>query len=134
MMAKKGLLKRMGPIVVAAVVLSACAAPRAQYAPYPSQGKSAIEYNRDLAECRDWARGQSGASSQRALNQGAQGALGGAALGALVGVLLGGGRGAGIGAALGAGVGAGAGGLYGSQQAQRTYDLAYRDCLNKKGY
>ena len=132
MIAKKGLLKRMGPVLVAAAIgLSACAQPRAQYTPYPSPGKSAIEYNRDITECESWASRQSGASSQRALNEGAQGAVVLGLLGAVLGALAGDAK---LGGLAGASIGAVGGGMLGSQQAQRAYDHAYRDCLNKKGY
>jgi len=133
MIAKKGLLKRMGPVLVAAAIgLSACVQPGTQYVPYPSRGTSPQQHETNIAVCERWARGQPGASPQRGLNQGAQGALGGAVVGALLGAILGGGRGAGIGAAVGGTAGAGAGGLYGSQQAQKTYNRAFYDCMSKK--
>ena len=120
--------------LASAFFVSSCAGPSSTYTPYPRAGVSAQVYNSDVAECRAWASGQSGASSQRALNQGARGAVGLAGLGALVGGLFGGWRGAGAGAIIGGATGALGGGVYGSQQAQRAYDHAYRDCLNKKGY
>jgi len=132
MRAEKGLLKKMGPVIVAtALALSACAAPRAQYTPYPPKGKSAVEYNRDVVDCEAWASRQSGASSQRALNEGAQGAVIMGLLGAALGALAGDAK---IGGLAGASIGAVGGGIRGSQRAQRDYDYAYRDCLNKKGY
>ena len=134
----RSLLKKLGYIsavgILAASTITSCAAPKAQYTPYPPAGKGAIDYNRDVAECKYWARGQHGANPQRALNEGAQGAVGGAVLGAILGAILGGGRGAGIGAATGAATFGAAGSVHGSKQTQMSYNMAYLDCLNKKGY
>ena len=138
MESKSGLLKRMGRIssvVALAVVVGACAvAPRAQYTPYPSAGKDAQEYSRDMAECQAWASSQSGVSPQRGVDEGARGALGAAAVASLIGGLFFGWSGAGLGALIGGGTGAVVGGAQGSQKAQRAYDFAYSDCLSKKGY
>lgn len=132
-MREKNLSKLLVPIALV-FSLSACAAPRAQYTPYPSPGVSAQQYQRDVAECQNWASSQVGARSERALEEGAQGAAGGAAFGALLGAIFGGGRGAGQGALAGAVVGGGAGGISGSQNAQAVYNMAYNDCLRKRGY
>jgi hypothetical protein len=134
---KRGLAGRVAKLslatAVSALVLSGCAQPRASYIPYPSRGTTVEQYNRNVMECEAWASRQAGASSQEALNQGAQGAAVGAGAGALLGLLFGGRRGAGLGAATGAIAGAGAGGVYGSQQAQAVYDMAFRDCMAKIG-
>ena len=131
-MNKRGLLKRIGPvIVVTAVALSACAGPRSQYTPYPTTGKSAIDYNRDIADCRAWAASQAGASPQRALREGAEGAVFLGLLGAILGAAAGDAK---LGGLTGAAIGAAGGGMRGSQQAQATYNMAERDCLDKKGY
>ena len=124
-------IKRVATAVALTVFVSACAAPRAQYTPYPTTGKSAIDYNRDIADCQNWARGQAGASPQRALNEGARGAVILGLAGAILGALAGDAK---LGGFAGATLGALGGGARGSQQAQRAYDYAYRDCLNKKGY
>ncbi len=127
-------MKKIAATTALTIFVSACVAPRAQYNPYPTQNKNAIEYNRDIAECRSWASNQAGANPQRAMNEGAQGAVVGAVAGTLLGAIFGGRRGAGTGALAGGLIGAGAGGMQGSQRAQVTYDIAYKDCLNKKGY
>lgn len=134
---EKGLIKKATlplALIVSGALLYGCASPRAQYNPYPSQDKSAQQYHRDVAECRDWAASQAGADPNRALNEGAQGALGGAIFGTALGAIFGGRRGAGQGALAGAVIGGGAGGISGSQNAQAVYDMAYADCLRKKGY
>lgn len=131
MEAKKDLLKKIGYISAVALIVGGCAAPRAQYTPYAPAGKTVVDYNRDIADCKVWAGSQAGASSQRALNEGAEGAVVLGLLGAVLGALAGDAR---LGGLAGAAIGATGGGMRGSQQAQRTYDYAYRDCLSKKGY
>ena len=132
MEAKKGLLKKIGYLSAVGILVAGCAiVPRAQYIPYAPAGKSAIDYNRDIGDCKVWAGSQAGASSQRALTKGAEGAVALGLLGALLGALAGDAR---LGGLAGAAIGATGGGMRGSQQAQRTYDYAYRDCLSKKGY
>lgn len=126
-----GLVKKIGYLSAVAVIVGGCAVPRTQYTPYPIAGKSAIEYNTDIAVCQTWASSQSGASSQRALNEGAQGAVIFGLLGAALGALAGDAR---LGGLAGASIGAIGGGIRGSQQAQTTYNMAYSDCLRKKGY
>jgi len=114
-----------------AVFLSACAGPRATYTPYPTAGTTALEYNADIAECKAWAANQSGASPQRALTKGVEGAVVLGLLGAVLGALAGDAR---LGGLAGASTGAFFGGISGSQKAQETYDFAYRNCLGEKGY
>jgi len=136
MESKNGLAKKVISFTaVSALVipLLASCAPRAQYTPYPSSNVSAQQYHRDVMECQNWAANQPGANPNRTVNQGAQGAVGGAAVGALLGAIFGGRRGAGRGAMAGGVIGAGAGGMHGSQQAQQVYNMAYNDCLRKKG-
>jgi len=130
---KKGLLKTIGPVLVTAVALSACqmAGPRPTYNPYPTTRTSAQQYNRDLMDCQAWAASQPGASPQRALNRGAQGAVGLGLLGAVLGALAGDAK---IGGLAGASIGAVGGAMQGSQQAQEAFNRAYENCLKVKGY
>lgn len=126
--------KTLAAVFGGALLLSACAAPRATYTPYPPEGKSAQEYNSDIATCQAWATSQSGASPQRAVTEGAEGAVFGAALGALICGILGGGNAAAKCAALGGGAGAFGGGTLGYEKAQKTYNIAYDNCFREKGY
>jgi len=129
MIAKKGLLKIMVPVVALAITVGACAGPRAQYIPYPSKGTSPQQHETNIAVCERYARGQPGASSQRGLNEGARGAVGLGLLGAVLGALAGDAR---LGGFAGAAIGATGGAVYGSQQAQRFYDMAFNDCMSKR--
>tara|TARA_Y100000296_G_scaffold87409_1_gene133208 strand:+ start:3022 stop:3438 length:417 start_codon:yes stop_codon:yes gene_type:complete len=137
MNAQSGLVKKVGSSIavfsLVAPLVAGCVTHRPKYTPYPSSNVSAQQYNRDVIECQNWAASQSGANPNRAFNQGAQGAVGGAAVGALLGAIFGGRRGAGKGALAGAVVGGGAGGMSGSQNAKQVYNMAYNDCLRKKG-
>ena len=130
---KRGRLGRKTLAVVAGAVflVSACTQPGPRYIPYPPAGKSAQEYQSDIAVCESWARSQSGASSQRALTRGAEGAVALGLTGAFLGWLAGDAR---LGGLVGAGIGAAGGGMQGAQQAQATYDFAYNNCLRQKGY
>lgn len=118
-------------IIGAGFLVGACATPGPRYTPYPPPGKSAVAHQDDIAACQTWARMQPGASPQRALNEGAGGAVALGLLGAVLGWAAGDAR---LGGLVGAAMGAAGGGMQGSQQAQRTYDLAYNDCLRQKGY
>jgi len=133
---RSGLSKRLrtaSAVVATALFLSACAVgPRTQVVPYRPQGTSQQQHDVNIAVCEKWAREQYGARPYRGVDEGARGAAGLAAIGALIGGLAGGWRGAGVGAAAGAGAGALAGGVYGSQQAQDTYTMAFNDCMSKR--
>jgi len=124
-------MKALATIAGAALFVSACAGPGPRYTPYPTQGKSAIDYQADISACQSWARMQPGASPQRGVNKAAEGAVVLGLLGAVLGWAAGDAR---LGGLVGAGVGATAGGVQGSQQAQAIYDRAYADCLRAKGY
>ena len=108
----------------------------------PGSGKSFEEFQADDAICRQWASQQTGTSAQDAANQNT-------AAGAVTGTLIGAGLGAAIGAATGnpgagAAIGAGSGLLVGTasgaqagqvygMEAQRRYDIAYKQCMYAKG-
>ena len=131
---RMGVSKRMRKIavvssVVAAVALAACA-PRTQYIPLPSSPDTTVgQYNRNVAECEAYARRQPGASPQRALEEGAGGAVALGLLGAVLGALAGDAR---LGGLAGASIGAVGGGVRGSQGAQQIYNMAFQDCMRNK--
>ncbi len=124
--------------VVAALVLSGCAAPPlgplVQVLPGPD--KPFGVFQDDQALCRDFA-GSLVAGQAEAVNRAAVGGtVVSTVVGAGLGALVGGGRGAAIGAATGAGIGAGlnsgaaAGGQFGIQA---RYDQAYAQCMLSRG-
>tara|TARA_Y100000034_G_scaffold129289_1_gene185463 strand:+ start:617 stop:1081 length:465 start_codon:yes stop_codon:yes gene_type:complete len=126
---KKRLLKGASLVFAAAVIVGACA-PRTQYVPYPSSGSTTFnQHNKNVIECEAWARRQPGADPQRALNEGAKGAVGLGLLGAVLGALAGDAK---LGGLAGASIGAAGVGAYGAQQAQEIYNRALNDCMRNK--
>jgi hypothetical protein len=110
---------------------------------YPGPGKPFEVFQSDDYSCRQWAQQQiGGASPSQTANQNtatgaAVGTLAGAGLGALIGSASGH---AGAGAAIGAGAGLLTGtaigsnqGAYSEQQLQRSYNIAYQQCMYSKG-
>ena len=119
---------------------------------YPAKGQSAQQQQKDIAECSNWARANTGGPSygssapppQQQSGGGLRGALGGAAIGAMIGDSSDAGKGAAIGALFG--------GIrqsrsnqqaqqqYQQQQAQQAaaqqenYNRAYAACLEGRGY
>jgi|TARA_Y100000310_G_C20702929_1_gene831717 hypothetical protein len=129
----RGLLKKIGATSAAGIMLltsAGCVPPQPPFRPFPGRGVDAQEYSRDVAECQAWASSQYGARPQRTVEDGFMGALIFGLLGAGLGALAGDAR---IGGLAGASLGAVGGGMQGNAQAQRNYDLAYSDCLRKKG-
>lgn len=114
-------------MIFAVVALAGCANT---YQPIVDrEGVSPSAYERDLAECRDYARQVDPAGS--AVKGGLLGGGIGAAVGAVVGALTGGvGRGAAIGAAGGATAGVLRGGLRGGAKQKAVI----RRCLRGRGY
>src|SRR5512135_1814797 len=108
----------------------------------PTAGKPFEQFQTEDASCRQWAGQQIGLSPQETANQNtAVGAIAGTALGAALGAAIGAATGgAGVGAAIGAAsgllggtaVGANAGQAYG-WEAQRRYDIAYKQCMYAYG-
>lgn len=108
----------------------------------PGAGKSFEEFQTDDAVCRQWAGQRLGLPPQEVVNQNtAAGAVAGTAIGAGLGAAIGAAAGnPGVGAAIGAASGlmfgatsgAEAGQVYG-WQAQRSYDIAYMQCMYAKG-
>lgn len=95
-----------------------------------SPGKTQETYERDLAECRQYAeRVSSGRST-------AQGAAGGAALGGAISGVFGAIIGGDFGTSAGAGAAAGAisGGAGGAASAARTQEEIINNCMRGRGY
>ncbi len=122
---------RLAAIALAAAILAGGLAGCADtYRPIVDrQGVDPSAYERDLAECRDYARRVDPAAS--AAKGGLLGGAVGAAVGAVVGALTGNvGRGAAIGAAGGATGGVIRGGIRGGARQKRVV----RRCLRGRGY
>lgn len=108
----------------------------------PGSGKNLDQFQADDALCRQWALQQTGMTpNQAAAASTVTGAAVGTAVGAGVGAAIGAASGSpATGAAVGAGAGllggtmVGAGNAYGSGiSAQRSYDIAYVQCMYAKG-
>ena len=117
-------------VAAAAILAGGIAGCADTYRPIvDSQGVDQVEYERDLAECREYARRVDPAGS--AAKGGLLGGAVGAAVGAVVGALTGNvGRGAAIGAAGGATGGVLRGGIRGGARQKRVL----RRCLRGRGY
>jgi phage tail tape-measure protein len=138
-------MHRAGVVAVAlAWTLCGCASsepprPGGGFA-YPAKGQSTEQQARDGAECRDWAKQQSGFDPAVDTAKGAGvgaviGAVGGAAVGAAIGAAAGNpGRGAAIGAVVGGVGGAAGGGAYNYSRNREGYDRAYANCMTGRGY
>jgi len=107
----------------------------------PGSGKSFDQFQSDGIACQQYAQGVVAPEGQAAANNAAANAAVGTALGAAAGAIIGSATGqAGQGAAIGAGTGlifgsaAGSNVAYGSSyQMQRTYDMAYLQCMYARG-
>ncbi len=108
----------------------------------PGSGKTFGQFQADDAVCRQWASQQIGQSPRQAANLGtAQGAAAGTVIGTGLGAAIGAasshlGEGAAIGAGTGLLFGTAAGanaGEYSGWSAQRSYDIAYEQCMYAKG-
>ena len=108
----------------------------------PPEGKDLAQFQREEANCRDYAAGQTGVTPAQGANQSAAGSAAlGTVLGAAAGALLGAAGGsAGTGAAIGAGTGLLGGSAVGAGTAQTSayslqsrYDMSYAQCLASTG-
>lgn len=102
----------------------------------PGQGKSFSEFQRDDAECQDYADSRVAGRAREANNHAVTDAIVGTALGAGLGAAVGGGKGAAIGAASGAVLGTAVGSndsRYSQHGLQGRYNLAYAQCMSAKG-
>ncbi|WP_018409996.1 glycine zipper family protein [Methyloversatilis thermotolerans] len=124
------------PLLVLAGCASAPGGPSVMA--LPGSGKSFEQFRYDDAECRDYARAQTGgrdaaaASTDAGVRSAAVGTVVGAAAGALIGGHQGAGVGAGTGLLMGSAIGTGAAQDTGLS-AQRRYDNAYVQCMYAKG-
>jgi hypothetical protein len=129
--------------LVAAVVLGGCATvpsgPSVMVLPGPQ--KSFDQFQNDGMSCQQFAQAVVAPAGVEAANNAAASAAFGTALGAATGAIIGSATGqAGAGAAIGAGTGLLFGGAAGSNvayasswQMQRSYDMAYMQCMYSRG-
>jgi hypothetical protein len=129
--------------LVAAVVLGGCATipsgPSVMVLPGPQ--KSFDQFQSDGVSCQQFAQSVVAPAGVEAANNAAANAAVGTALGAAAGAIIGSATGqAGAGAAIGAGTGLLFGGAAGSNaayasswQLQRSYDMAYMQCMYARG-
>lgn len=124
-------------IAVLPLLLAGCAvAPSApSVMSLPGSGKTFDQFRADDADCRQYARYQTGGSgaNDAAVRSAAVGTVIGAVAGAAIGGHDGAGVGAGTGLLMGSMVGAGESqnSNYGNQ---RSYDIAYVQCMYAKGH
>ena len=124
--------------ISALVLLGGCVtAPDGPTVPVmPAKGKPFSQFQREDAECQDYAHDQTAGSAKRANDKAVTTAIIGTALGAGLGAAVGGGRGAAIGAASGAVVGTAIGTndtRYRQDTIQGRYNLAYAQCMESHG-
>ena len=102
----------------------------------PASGKSFAQFQREDAECQDYAHDRVAGAAKRANDKALTSAVIGTALGAGLGAAVGGGRGAAIGAASGAVVGTAIGtndSRFRQDTLQGRYNLAYAQCMDSYG-
>ncbi|HEX2590739.1 MAG TPA: YMGG-like glycine zipper-containing protein [Rhizomicrobium sp.] len=102
----------------------------------PAQGKSFADFQRDDAECQDFADSRVAGRAKAANNRVVADTVIGAALGTAVGAAFNRRSGAGTGAAVGGLVGAGVGANdaeYAQYSIQQRYDISYAQCMTAKG-
>lgn len=103
----------------------------------PGSGKSFQQFRTDDADCRQYARQQTGGADRTGADAGVRSAAVGTVIGAVAGAAIGGHEGAGVGAGAGlvvgsmAGAGAAQSSAYGTQ---RDYDGAFIQCMYAKGH
>jgi hypothetical protein len=138
-------MKRVGVIVLSAIVLAGCTTSSgyrtASGTPYVTgaYGQNANQQAADTATCQQVAKDQSNRGTETAKGAGvgaAGGALAGAAAGAAIGAATGGdvGKSAGIGAGVGAVGGAATGGGYKYSKSRDAYNAAFASCMSARGY
>lgn len=102
----------------------------------PAQGKPMVDFQRDDAECQDYAGSRVAGGVHAANNRVVADTVIGAALGTAVGATFNHGNGAGPGAAIGGAVGAGVASndaRYSQATLQGQYNIAYAQCMTSKG-
>lgn len=102
----------------------------------PAKGKAFAQFQREDAECQDYADSKVAGRVREANNHAVAAAVIGTALGAGLGAAVGGGQGAAVGAASGAIVGTSIGAnesRYSQGTLQGRYNLAYAQCMQSYG-
>lgn len=102
----------------------------------PAKGKSLADFQREDAECQDFASSQVAGGVRAANNRAVRDTVIGAALGTAVGAAFNRRNGAGPGAAVGAVVGAGVASddaAYSQMSLQGRYNVTYAQCMSAKG-
>lgn len=126
-------------VVAVLAVLTGCATLQQRAAPYPGQGQSFEQMQRDSFECEGWARSTAGSGGASTAGGAVGGAVVGAGLGAALGAISGAFFGmADSGAAAGAALGGAVGGVQGAAGGAAGWDerltTAYQNCMAARGY
>jgi Glycine-zipper domain len=138
-MNKRALLLTLAAVVVLGGCVTVPAGPTVMVLPGPE--KTFDQFQRDGVACQQYAQHVVAPAGEAAVNNAAASAAVGTALGAAAGAIIGSATGqAGAGAAIGAGTGllfgsaSGSNGAYASSyQMQRSYDVAYMQCMYAHG-
>jgi hypothetical protein len=117
------------------VLLAGCATqPMGPTVPVmPAQGKSMDRFQADENYCENYADGRASGRVKQANDTELRNGVVGAALGAGIGALAGNTKGALIGGGIGALLGSTSGAGYDQHRIQRTYDIAYAQCMTARG-
>jgi hypothetical protein len=118
-----------------AVLLAGCATePLGPTVPVmPAQGKSMEAFQQDESYCEDYANERATGRVRQANDDELRRGVIGAALGAGLGALAGDTKGAVAGGIIGGLVGGSSGSGYDQHRVQRTYDVAYAQCMTARG-
>lgn len=117
------------------VLLAGCATqPMGPMVPVmPGKGKGMDAFQQDEAYCEDYASNRASGKVKQANDNELRNGVIGAALGAGIGALAGNTKGALIGGGVGALLGSSSGAGYDQHRVQRTYDIAYGQCMTARG-
>jgi hypothetical protein len=117
------------------VLLAGCATqPMGPMVPaMPGKGKDMNAFQQDEAYCEDYASNRASGRVKQANDNELRNGVIGAALGAGIGALAGNTKGALIGGGVGALLGSSSGAGYDQHRVQRTYDIAYAQCMTARG-
>ncbi|HWA92517.1 MAG TPA: hypothetical protein VG889_20965 [Rhizomicrobium sp.] len=118
-----------------AVLLAGCATePLGPTVPVmPAQGKSMQAFQQDEDYCEQYAGDRAQGKVKQANDTELRNGVIGAALGAGLGALAGNTKGAVAGGLIGGAIGTTAGAGYDQHRVQRTYDVAYAQCMTARG-
>jgi len=118
-----------------AVLLAGCASqPLGPTIPVmPAQGKSMDAFQRDETYCEQYADDRASGRVKQADDRELRNGVIGAALGAGLGALAGNTKGAVAGGIIGGLIGSTSGAGYDQHHVQRTYDVAYGQCMTARG-